>query len=162
MGSDITRWYWEKSDAILGLKEFTCQLKRQTHHWPRFIHSVIYRINRFPEHLLCAWDTVLSCPHGACSLVRDKKKAKSEVAQSCLTLCDPMDCSLPGSSIHGISRQEYWSGLPFPSSGDLPDPGIEAGSLALQGRLFTIWATREAQWKIETVLLVRSAPVILC
>ena len=32
----------------------------------------------------------------------------------------------------GFSRQEYWSGLPFPSSGDLPDPGIEPGSPALQ------------------------------
>ena len=31
-----------------------------------------------------------------------------------------------------FSRQEYWSGLPFPSPGDLPDPGIELGSLALQ------------------------------
>ena len=36
-----------------------------------------------------------------------------------------MDCNLPGSSIHGISRQEYWSGLPFPSPGDLPDQDIE-------------------------------------
>ena len=36
------------------------------------------------------------------------------VAQSCLSL-HPMDCSLPGSSIHGISQQEYWSRLPFPS-----------------------------------------------
>ena len=36
-----------------------------------------------------------------------------------------MNCSPPGSSIHGIFRQEYWSGLPFPSPGDLPDPGIE-------------------------------------
>ena len=34
--------------------------------------------------------------------------------QSCLTLCDPIDCSLPGSSVHGFSRQEYWSGLPGP------------------------------------------------
>ena len=37
------------------------------------------------------------------------------VAQWCSTLCDPVDCSPPGSSVHGISRQEYWSGLPFPS-----------------------------------------------
>ena len=37
------------------------------------------------------------------------------VAQSCLTLCDLMDCSPPGSSVHEFSRQEYWSGLPFPS-----------------------------------------------
>ena len=101
-------------------------------------------------------------------------------AQSCPTLCDPMDCSLSGSSVHGIlqarilewvaisfsnarkwkvklkslsrirlfatpwtvahqaplsmgfSRQEYWSGLPFPSPGDLPYPGIEPGPPALQ------------------------------
>ena len=43
-----------------------------------------------------------------------KVKSESEVTQSCPTLSDPMDCSLPGSSIHGISRQEYWSGVPSP------------------------------------------------
>ena len=42
-------------------------------------------------------------------------KSESEVAQLRLTLSDPMDCSLPGSSIHGFSRQEYWSGVPLPS-----------------------------------------------
>ena len=114
-----------------------------------------------------------------------KVKSESEVAQSCPTLSDPMDCSPPGSSVHGIfqarvlewgaiafsgicpyiylnrlllfrcfrrvqlfvtpwtvahqaplsmgfSRQEYWSGQPFPSSGDLLDPGIELGFPALQ------------------------------
>ena len=44
-----------------------------------------------------------------------KVKSESEVAQSCPTLRDPMDCSLPGSSVHGISRHEYWSGVPLPS-----------------------------------------------
>jgi len=44
-----------------------------------------------------------------------------------------MDYSLPGFSVHGIFQQEYWSGLPFPSPGDLPDPGIEPRSPALQG-----------------------------
>ena len=43
-----------------------------------------------------------------------------------------MDCSPPGSSVHEIFQQGYWSGLPFPSPGDLPDPGIELGSPALQ------------------------------
>ena len=43
-----------------------------------------------------------------------------------------MDCSLPGSSIHGIFQAEYWSGLPLPSPGHLPDPAIEPGSLTLQ------------------------------
>ena len=51
------------------------------------------------------------------------------VAQSCLTLCNPMACSLPGQRMSmGFSRQEYWSGLPFPSPGDLPNPGIEPRS----------------------------------
>ena len=43
-----------------------------------------------------------------------------------------------------FSRQEYWSGLlPFPSPGDLPNPGIKPRSPALEGRFFTIWTTRE-------------------
>ena len=44
-----------------------------------------------------------------------KEKSESEVTQSCPTLSDPMDCSLPGSSVHGFSREEYWSGVPLPS-----------------------------------------------
>ena len=43
-----------------------------------------------------------------------------------------MDCSLPGLLSLRFSKQEYWDGLPFPSPGDLPNPGIEPGSLALQ------------------------------
>ena len=53
------------------------------------------------------------------------------VAQSCLTLCDPLDYSPPGSSSMEFSRQEYWCGLPFPSPGDLPNPGVEPRSPAL-------------------------------
>ena len=61
------------------------------------------------------------------------RKKESEVAQSSLTLGDPMDCSLHQDSPSlGLSRQEFWSGLPFPSPGDPPKPGIEAGSPALQ------------------------------
>ena len=62
------------------------------------------------------------------------------VTQSCPTLCDPMHCSPPDSSVHGLSRQEYWSGLPFPAPGDLPDPGTETLSLespALAGGFLT-------------------------
>ena len=47
------------------------------------------------------------------------------VFQLCLTLCDPTDCSPPGSSVRGIFQQEHWSGLPLPPPGDLPDPGIK-------------------------------------
>ena len=53
------------------------------------------------------------------------------VIQSCLTLRDPMDsCQAPLSM--GFSRQESWSGLPCPPSGDLPDPGIKPRCPALQ------------------------------
>ena len=51
------------------------------------------------------------------------------VAQSCPTLCNPMDCSPPGSSVNGeFSRQEYWSRLPCPPPGDLPNLGIKPRS----------------------------------
>ena len=44
-----------------------------------------------------------------------KVKSESEVTQSSPTLCYPMDCSLPASSVHGFSRREYWSGVPLSS-----------------------------------------------
>ena len=52
--------------------------------------------------------------------------------QSCPTLCDPMDCSPLGSSAHGILQARILEWLTMPSSGDLPNPGIEPGSPALQ------------------------------
>ena len=48
------------------------------------------------------------------------------------TLCHPMDYSLPCSSVHGFSRQEYWTKLLWSPPGDLPDPGIEYRSPVLQ------------------------------
>ena len=66
---------------------------------------------------------------------------------SCLILCDPMDCSPPGSSVHGLSRWEYWRGLLCPSPGDLPNLGIEPSSLmypAQAGGFLTTRATWEA------------------
>ena len=47
-----------------------------------------------------------------------------------------MDCSLPGSSVHRIITQEYWSGSPFPSPEDLPIPGIKLTSPALGIKFF--------------------------
>jgi len=68
------------------------------------------------------------------------------VAQWCQTLCGPMDCGPPDSSVCGIFQQEYWSGLPFPSPGYFPDPEIQPASLAspaLAGRFITNRATWE-------------------
>ena len=61
----------------------------------------------------------------------------SHIAESCLTLCNPTDCTASGSSVHGLSQQEYWSGSPFPSPGGLLGPGIEPVSPALAGGFFT-------------------------
>ena len=62
------------------------------------------------------------------------------VAQSCLTLCNPMVCSPPGSSVHGILQattlENVFAMVPCPSPGDLPDPGIKPRSPALQADLF--------------------------
>ena len=119
-----------------------------------------------PTRLLHPWDSPGKNTGVGCHFLLQCMKVKSEreVPQSCLTLSDPMDCSLPGSSVHGIfqatvlewgaiafmilvplkfatpgtvahqaplsmgfSRQQYWSGLPCPTSGDLPNPGIEPG-----------------------------------
>ena len=55
------------------------------------------------------------------------------VAQSCRILCSPMDCiAHQGPLFMGFSRQEYWSGLPCPTPGDLPNPGIKPRSSALR------------------------------
>ena len=136
---------------------------------------------RQPARLPRPWDSPGKNTGVGCHFLLQcmKVKSESEVAQSCLTLSDPMDCSLPGSSIHGIfqarvlewgaiafstvinclcvcsvlsvmsdsetlwtvacqaalsmgfSRQDYWSGLPCPPPGDLPNPGINPRLLCL-------------------------------
>ena len=76
------------------------------------------------------------------------------VVLSCLTLCDPMDYSPPGSSVHGISQARMLERFPLP--GDLPNPGIEPVSLvspALAGGLFTISAPWEAP-RLSWVLVI--------
>ena len=60
-----------------------------------------------------------------------------KVAQSCLTPCDPWTVAHQAPLSMGFSRQEYWSGLPFPSPGDLPDPGMEPRSPTLQADALT-------------------------
>ena len=58
------------------------------------------------------------------------------VAKSCLTLATPCTAAHQALLSMGFPRQEYWSGLPFPSPGDLPDPGIKPGSQVLPGGFF--------------------------
>ena len=64
-------------------------------------------------------------------------QSESEVTQLCPTLCDPWTVAHQAPPSMGFSRQEYWSGLPFPSPGDLPDPGIKPRSPTLQADTLT-------------------------
>ena len=82
------------------------------------------------------------------------------VAKSCLTLCNVMDCSPPGSSVQGFYRQEYWSGLPFPPPGDLPDPAIPPMSPALAGRLFNAEPPGKPQWSSKASQLMESTLIL--
>ena len=51
--------------------------------------------------------------------------------------CDSVNCSRPGCPVRGMFRQECWSGVAFPSPGDLPNPGIKPVSPVLAGGFFT-------------------------
>ena len=76
-----------------------------------------------------------------------KHSSSSLVTKSCLTLVTPWTVALQAPLSMGFSRQEYWSGLPFPSLGDLSNPGIEPVSLTsptLTGGFFTTSTTWEA------------------
>ena len=111
------------------------------------------------------------------------------VAQSCPALRGPMNYIARQAPLSvGFSRQEYWSGLPFPPPGDLPDPGIEPRSPTVAGRFFTTeppwkpiflyafskyyyqagyppWSSRYCPcriWDILCVTLSESSSVLLC
>ena len=58
------------------------------------------------------------------------------VAQSCLTLCDPVDCTHQAPLSGEFSRKEYWSVVPLPTPGNVPNPGTEPMSLALVSDYF--------------------------
>ena len=71
--------------------------------------------------------------------------SESEAAQSCPTLCDLMDCSLPGSSLHEIlqARVLEWVTISFPRGSS--QPRDQTWVSRIPGRYFNLWATREAQ-----------------
>ena len=67
--------------------------------------------------------------------------AVSEVAQSCPTLCSPMDCSPPGSSIHGIFQTRIWEWIAISFSRGSSRLGDQTQVSHIAGRCFTVWAT---------------------
>ena len=85
------------------------------------------------------------------------KKSESEVAQSCPTLCDPMDCSLLGSSVHGIfqARVLEWVAISFSRGSSRPRNRTRVSRIA--GRHCTVWTTREAlscKWQLTSSFII--------
>ena len=100
------------------------------------------------------WGSKLS--HLSASILyRDKRVCK--VVQSCPTLCDPMDCSLPGFSVHGIfqARILEWVAISFSRGSSLPRDQTWVSSIA--DWRFTIWATREAHHILKTIIIIPKA-----
>ena len=101
--------------------------------------TCIFHLDFIDSHDVYRFEFLFLCFYALC--------AGSSSAQLCLTLCDRGDCSLASPLSVGFPRQGYSSGLPFPSPGDRPNPGIKPGSPespVLAGRSFTIGTTWEA------------------
>ena len=83
----------------------------------KLCRTLLWPHGLWPTRLLCPWDSSGKNTGVGCHFLLQcmKVKSESEVAQSCLTLGDPMDCSLPGSSVHGIfqSRVLEWGAIAF-------------------------------------------------
>ena len=79
-------------------------------------------------------------------------ESESEVTQSCPTLCDPVDCSLPGSSVHGIlqARMLEWVAISFSRASSRPRDRTRVSHIG--GRRFNLWATREVSWMFSVII----------
>ena len=81
------------------------------------------------------------------------------VTQSCLTLCDPVDCSPPGSSVHGVFQARVLECFAISFSGGSSYPRDRTQVSCIAGRFYTIWATREAHSQMSVHLRkIRTRP----
>ena len=106
----------------------------------------------FPSH---SGSSSVSLRHGSWHLpatqARRKWKVKVKSLSPVWLFATPWAVAYEVPPSMEFSRQEYWSGLPFPSPRDLPDPGTESGSSALQVDAFTVWTTRQLRQEEGTL-----------
>ena len=126
------------------LMEFSWEVVvQETKSWNRHLNIKAFQSSLYipKNHWKCYGKINIKC----CSFtIRVMKESESEVTQLGRTLCDPMNCSLPGSSVHGIiqARTLEWVDFPFSRGSSWPRDQIQVSRTA--GRFFSIWATREA------------------
>ena len=88
------------------------------------------------------------------SLLESSLSCGCLVSESCRRFCDPKDCRFQALLSVEFSRQEYWSGLPFPNPGHLPGPGIKPVCTALAGRI--LWRTHQGS-PVSIKLVIKAA-----
>ena len=154
-------WYLNKAHKVLHDMVLFCSLSSpsvthalQHNHTAQPSQALYYPLQNSYSHLRTTSDkTCLKILGKIASLLVvlwcNYLLTVSEVAQSCLTLCDPVDCSPPGSSVHGIlqTRILEWVAISFSRGSSQPRDWTQVSRIA--GRRFNLWATREAQAFID-------------
>ena len=92
-----------------------------------FLSQTIIQVYKAVYNLACAWLSDFRYYHPTSIIMKVKAKSLSYVR----LFATPWTVAYQAPPSMGFSRQEYWNGLPFPSPGDLPNPGIKPGSPAL-------------------------------
>ena len=96
--------------------------------------------------------------------LESERKKESEVTQLCATPCDPTDCSLPGSSVHGFfqARVLEWVASSFSRGSSRPKDQTQVSRTV--GRRFTVWANREVMTNLDSILKNRdiTLPTKVC
>ena len=105
-----------------------------------------HKLTSKTQRALCCRNHIYKLACGVDFLPMYAEVKWSEGAQSCPTLCDPMDCSLPGSSVHGIfqARVPEWVAISFSRGSSQPRDQTQVSRTT--GRRFTVWATRKAPY----------------
>ena len=114
------------------------------------------KLRMFPV-LICQCRYVETATH-MCAYPYLSMSTRVLVVQSCLTLWDPMDCSLPGSSVHGILQARIldWVAIPFSKGSSQPRSRTQVSCTA--GRFFIIWVTREAHLCLSIYIFISPSP----
>ena len=110
----------------------------------RFLCTYIFKINK--QNVLWEFPALPEIKETFIYFAIIYDESESEVVQSCPTLCDPMDCSLPGSSLHGIFQAIVleWIAISFSRGSSRPRDRTRVSRIV--DRRFIIWATREGHY----------------